>query len=174
MDTNSRCDSLEELMAQSDAISLHCPLNDTTHHMINEHTMRYCKKEGGIFIINTSKGGLINEVISAFACNFHELSIRWTSLVQSKKESLKEQPWTSTKLNHLIHHYWVRVLLVLFRNEKISDPLRDLPQVIHTPNAAWFSEGTCRELRVHAAKEASSYSLFHSTRPVQCSNITMN
>lgn len=50
--------TLEELMAQSDVISLHCPLIEETQHMINEESIARMKK--GVTIINTSRGGLID------------------------------------------------------------------------------------------------------------------
>ena len=49
--------SLDELLAQSDLISLHCPLMDSTHHMINLETIN--KMKDGVILINTSRGGLI-------------------------------------------------------------------------------------------------------------------
>jgi len=52
--------SLDELLAQSDIVSLHSPLFPTTHHMINETSLAKMKK--GVVIINTSRGGLINTV----------------------------------------------------------------------------------------------------------------
>lgn len=50
--------TLDELFAQSDIISLHCPLTDETRHIINKESMEKMKK--GVFIINTSRGGLID------------------------------------------------------------------------------------------------------------------
>lgn len=50
--------SFEELLAQSDVISLHCPLTSDTHHLINNEAVARMKK--GVMIINTSRGGLIN------------------------------------------------------------------------------------------------------------------
>lgn len=50
--------SLEEIYKSSDIISLHCPLNNDNHHMINENTINTMKK--GVMIINTSRGGLID------------------------------------------------------------------------------------------------------------------
>lgn len=50
--------TLDELFAQSDIISLHCPLTNETKHIINKESMEKMKK--GVFIINTSRGGLID------------------------------------------------------------------------------------------------------------------
>lgn len=50
--------SLEKLLGISDIISLHCPLTEENHYLINENTLALTKP--GVVIINTSRGGLIN------------------------------------------------------------------------------------------------------------------
>ena len=50
--------SLNEILSQSDIISLHCPLTKENRHLINDETIEKMKK--GVYIINTSRGQLIN------------------------------------------------------------------------------------------------------------------
>jgi D-lactate dehydrogenase len=50
--------SLEETLADADVVSLHCPLMDSTRHMVNAESLKQFKK--GAMLINTSRGGLIN------------------------------------------------------------------------------------------------------------------
>lgn len=50
--------TLEELLRESDIISLHCPLTEETKHTICDETIEQMKK--GVVIINTSRGALIN------------------------------------------------------------------------------------------------------------------
>ena len=50
--------SFEELLKQSDIISLHCPLTPENHYLINKETLALTKP--GVTIVNTSRGGLIN------------------------------------------------------------------------------------------------------------------
>ncbi|TEW52684.1 2-hydroxyacid dehydrogenase [Psychromonas algicola] len=50
--------SLETLFANSDVISLHCPLMDDNKHLLNKDTFALMKD--GVTIINTSRGGLLN------------------------------------------------------------------------------------------------------------------
>ena len=50
--------SLDELLQQSDIISLHCPLTDETRHMIGSEAIGKMKK--GVVILNTSRGALID------------------------------------------------------------------------------------------------------------------
>ncbi|MDR1394695.1 MAG: D-2-hydroxyacid dehydrogenase, partial [Deltaproteobacteria bacterium] len=56
---------LETLWAVSDIISLHCPLNDATRCLINDQTLARTKK--GVIIINTARGGLIDDAALARA-----------------------------------------------------------------------------------------------------------
>ena len=49
---------LDTLFSNSDIISLHCPLNHSTYHMIDENSISKMKKN--VFIVNTSRGALIN------------------------------------------------------------------------------------------------------------------
>ena len=51
--------SLDELLEHSDYITLHCPLNEQTKHMINKDTI--AKMKSSAIIINTGRGALINE-----------------------------------------------------------------------------------------------------------------
>ena len=50
--------SLDRLFAESDIISLHCPLNEESYHMVDEKSIDKMKK--GVFLINTSRGALID------------------------------------------------------------------------------------------------------------------
>ncbi len=49
---------LEELLAQSDVISLHCPLTQETYHMIGKEAIAKLKR--GAILLNTSRGALID------------------------------------------------------------------------------------------------------------------
>ncbi|MBE6529020.1 MAG: 2-hydroxyacid dehydrogenase [Ruminococcaceae bacterium] len=50
--------ALDDLFAQSDVISLHCPLTDSTSHTINADAIAKMRK--GVVIVNTSRGALID------------------------------------------------------------------------------------------------------------------
>ena len=51
--------TMSELFAESDIISLHCPLTPETRHLINSKTLSQCQK--GVYIINTSRGSVVDE-----------------------------------------------------------------------------------------------------------------
>ena len=50
--------TMDELLSTSDIVSLHCPLNEHTRHLINRHSVMQMKD--GVVLINTSRGGLID------------------------------------------------------------------------------------------------------------------
>ena len=49
---------LEDVLKQSDLISLHCPLTDETYHMINKDTIAQMKDD--VILVNTSRGALVD------------------------------------------------------------------------------------------------------------------
>ena len=51
--------TLEDLLSTSDVLSLHCPLTDTTRHLINRETLRQMKPTA--ILINTGRGPLVND-----------------------------------------------------------------------------------------------------------------
>jgi len=59
---------LAEIWPQADIVSLHCPLNPQTHHLINEQVINQLKP--GVMLINTGRGGLIDTpaVIAGLKC----------------------------------------------------------------------------------------------------------
>jgi D-3-phosphoglycerate dehydrogenase len=51
--------SLDEVLNQSDIVSLHVPINDQTHHIVNASAISRMKP--GSIVVNVSRGGLIDE-----------------------------------------------------------------------------------------------------------------
>ncbi|PJE75663.1 hydroxyacid dehydrogenase [Candidatus Uhrbacteria bacterium CG10_big_fil_rev_8_21_14_0_10_48_11] len=49
--------SLDELLANSDVVTLHAPYSEATHHLLNAKNLKQIKR--GVFIVNTARGGLI-------------------------------------------------------------------------------------------------------------------
>lgn len=62
---------LIEVFAAADIISLHCPLNEQTKHLINKETIALMKP--GVMLINTSRGGLINTKDAIAALKSHQI-----------------------------------------------------------------------------------------------------
>lgn len=54
-----KCETLEELLQQSDLITIHTPKTAETYGMVGEEQLKICKK--GVRVVNAARGGLINE-----------------------------------------------------------------------------------------------------------------
>ncbi|CAH8524581.1 unnamed protein product [Schistosoma intercalatum] len=113
--------SLQDLLFQSDCVTLHCSLNEQNRHMINEHTIKLMRP--GAFLINTARGGLIDEV--ALAAALKEGRIRAAALDVTETEPFV---WSNSAL-------------------------KDAPNLIVTPHMAFYSESSMREMREAAANE---------------------
>ncbi|VDP79290.1 unnamed protein product [Echinostoma caproni] len=113
--------SLQDLLFQSDCVTLHCSLNEQNRHMINDKSPLFAPL--GAFLINTARGGLIDEV--ALATALKDGRIRAAALDVSENE-----PFV---LN--------------------NSPLKGAPNLIVTPHMAFYSESSMREMREAAANE---------------------
>jgi len=64
--------SFDDLLANSDYVSLHCPMNAETAHLMNTET--FAKMKPGSVFVNTARGGLVNEQDLIEALNSGHLS----------------------------------------------------------------------------------------------------
>lgn len=55
----ARLTTLDELLAESDFVSIHCPLNDQTRNLIGDQELRLMKPTA--YLINTARGGIVDE-----------------------------------------------------------------------------------------------------------------
>jgi len=100
---------LHELLPQIDALTLHCPLNEHTRDMIGAHELSLFKPHA--FIVNTARGGLINEQALADALRNGQLGGAATDVLTV------EPPVNGNPL--------------------LSG---DIPRLIITPHSAWGSQ----------------------------------
>jgi len=63
--------NLDELLQRSDVVSLHCPLNDHTHHLIGEEQLAQMKPDA--LLINTARGALVEPLALARALRQGEI-----------------------------------------------------------------------------------------------------
>ncbi|XP_076466236.1 C-terminal-binding protein-like isoform X2 [Babylonia areolata] len=83
----TRVYTLQELLFQSDCVSLHCSLNEHNHHLINDYTIKQMRP--GAFLINTARGGLVDE--QALAAALKDGRIRAAAL-DVQESPLKDCP----------------------------------------------------------------------------------
>jgi glycerate dehydrogenase len=95
LNTGYQCIPLEMLLSDSDIVSIHCPLNDATRNLITYKQLRLMKNQA--ILINTGRGGIINE--SDLACALNENLIAGAALDVMDQEP----PGPSNPLFHLIN-----------------------------------------------------------------------
>jgi glycerate dehydrogenase len=97
--------SLEELFAESDVVSLHCPLKPDNHQFVNKNLLKLMKKTA--FLINTARGLLIHEQDLADALNAGQLAGAGLDVLST--EPPKEGTPLLTAKNCIItpHNAWV-------------------------------------------------------------------
>lgn len=110
----NRVYTLQDLLFQSDCVSLHCTLNEHNHHLINEFTIKQMRP--GAFLVNTARGGLVDD--DALAAALKQGRIRAAALDVHENE-----PYNV-----------------------FQGPLKDAPNLLCTPHAAFYSDASCTEL----------------------------
>ncbi|XP_037967653.1 C-terminal-binding protein isoform X2 [Plutella xylostella] len=117
----TRVYTLQDLLFQSDCVSLHCSLNEHNHHLINEFTIKQMRP--GAFLVNTARGGLVDDEGLAAALKLGR--IRAAALDVHENEPFNV----------------------------FQGPLKDAPNIMCTPHAAFYSDASAQELREMAASE---------------------
>ncbi|RNC86064.1 MAG: hypothetical protein ED557_04645 [Balneola sp.] len=125
-----RVDSIEEVLEQSDIISLHTPLNNDTKGLVNSEFIH--KMKDGASLVNTARGGLFSDLDLLFD------ALKSNKLSQIGIDVLEYEPPMSNKL------------IDAWRNSE--DWLEG--RLIINPHTSYYSQSSYRELRLNAAKNA--------------------
>ena len=112
--------SLDYLLRESDIISLHCPLNDQTRHLIDEKA--YAKVKKNAMLINTGRGALCDTQALITALESNHLGYAGLD-VYEKEQGL----FFTDHSNEVIH-------------DELFLKLRSLPNVIITPHQAFLTQ----------------------------------
>lgn len=75
---------LQTLFSKSDVISLHCPLNEQSYHLINRENLALMRD--GVMLINTSRGGLIDTHAVIDALKSHKLGYLGLDVYEMESE----------------------------------------------------------------------------------------
>ncbi len=115
--------SFDALLAQSDFISLHAPLNEQTHYLFGEAA--FAKMKSNAAIINTSRGGLIDEAALIKALDSGKIFGAGLDVLESETAVT---PVRTALVNH--------------------------PKLIVTAHTAWLSVEACATLKLRAIEQA--------------------
>lgn len=129
--------SLEELLQQSDIISLHAPYMPATHHLINENTIKMIKK--GAILINTARGTLIDTKALLMALEQGIVSGAGLDVLEEECAIKEESELMSKNMPaHCDLNTVVRNHLLIARNDVIITPhiafnsREALDKILHT------------------------------------------
>lgn len=131
--------SLEDLLSKSDLISLHCPLLNSTHHMINILTIRQMKD--GVILVNTSRGALIKTADLIEGIRMHKFGGVGLDVYEEETNNVFED-----------------------RSEEIMESsttarLLSFPNVIITSHQGFFTKEALAAIAHTTLQNASDYSL---------------
>ena len=131
--------AMEQLLAESDIVTLHCPLTGQTHHLLGRE--QFAGMKPGAFLINTSRGGLVDTDALIDALETGKLSGAGLDVLEGE-ELIKEE-------NQLLHKALdVERLRTAVRNRV----LLSREDVVFTPHNAFNSrEALIRILEVTLA-----------------------
>jgi D-lactate dehydrogenase len=119
--------SLDKLLKDSDIISINCPLNKKTHHMINMKTIKKIKKGG--YLINTARGGIVDNTALLYGLDKKILAGAGLDVLEGEEDIKEEKQLIKKKMS---------------REEKkcLSEihKLLDKRNVIITPHSAFYSK----------------------------------
>lgn len=90
----------EMLFKTADVISLHCPLNDMTKYIINDHAIKAMKP--GVLIVNTGRGALINTKAAIAALKSGKMSGLGLDVYENEK-ALFFKDHSNDKLNDTLY-----------------------------------------------------------------------
>jgi len=123
-----RVETLDELLAQSLVVSVHCPLNDETRHMIDAKAMARMPK--GSYLVNTARGGILDTKAVPEAILSGQLAGAGIDVYEKEPPS-DDDPLLAAWRNpeHPAHH-----------------------RLILTPHAAFYSEAGLMDMRLKAAE----------------------
>ncbi|WP_111640381.1 2-hydroxyacid dehydrogenase [Marinimicrobium alkaliphilum] len=111
--------SLEAIWAQADIISLHCPLNDATHHLIDAQSIALMKD--GVMIINTGRGALIDTKAAISALKQRKIGYMGLDVYEEEADIFFED-----HSNHLLQ-------------DDVFARLMTFPNVVVTGHQAFFT-----------------------------------
>lgn len=121
---------LDELLAKSDVVSLHCPLTATNKGMFNETT--FAKMKDGAFFINTARGALVDEPALLSALESGKLSGAGLDVLTTEPPTAEKPFYMTEKIVLTPHIAWAtreaRLRLLDVAAQNLNKFLQGTPQ----------------------------------------------
>ncbi|XP_038816824.1 C-terminal-binding protein 2-like isoform X3 [Salvelinus namaycush] len=167
--------TLQDLLYQSDCVSLHCNLNEHNHHLINDFTIKQMRQ--GAFLVNSARGGLVDE--KALAQALKEGRIRGAALDVHESEPFSFTQGPLKDAPNLIctpHTAWYSEQASLEMREaaateirravtgRIPDSLRNcVNKEFFVTTAPWTVEQQQMQQQMHPELNGAAYSRVNQT-----------
>ncbi|HAR74803.1 MAG TPA: hydroxyacid dehydrogenase, partial [Psychrobacter sp.] len=119
--------AFDEVLACADVISLHCPLNDATKHLINKDTLAKMTKKP--LLINVARGGIVDSQALTDAIHSEQI-LGYGSDVFEQEPIAEDDPLLS---------------------------LGEHPRVVFSPHNAWGSKSAQETLWKMLSKQVSDF-----------------
>lgn len=137
---------LDKLFAESDVISLHCPLTPETRHIINQKAIEKAKE--GVGIINTSRGGLIDAKALVKGLKSKKVGFAALDVYEEEGEFFYEDKsadiMDDDTLARLIS--MPNVLITSHQAFLTNEALKSIAQTTASNIAEYFKSGNCRNM----------------------------
>jgi len=127
--------SFEEVLAQSDIVSLHIPSSPENYHLLNPKTFALCKK--GAYVINTSRGDLVDTVALTHALESGHIAGAGLDVYEGEKFITDEMELLTQD---------VQIGEGVWKAFAAEHVLLDMPNVIVTPHIAFNSIEAKKEI----------------------------
>lgn len=135
---------LENVLRNSDIITLHAPYNEKSHHMINKENIGWMKK--GAYLINTARGELVETDALIRALERGDLSGAGLDVLESERQ-LKDEDKLLRGATEMAD----------YRTLYEDHILMDMPNVILTPHIAFDTKEGVNEILETTAKTISAF-----------------
>lgn len=134
--------SLEELLAKSDIISLHCPLTEQTCHLINRDTIAQMKD--GVYLLNTSRGMLVESESLLDALKNGKIAGAGLDVYEEETEFFFEDRSDTVQRDTLLSLLVSMPNVVLTSHQAFltNEALHNIAQVTLDNLDAYFKDGT--------------------------------
>ena len=114
--------TLEQLLAQADVVSIHCPLNGESRELINRRTLAMMKRSA--LLVNTSRGGIINEADLAEALNGNVIAAAAVDVLTAEPMNLSTPLRSAKNILFTPHIAWAPLETRERLFETVADNLR--------------------------------------------------
>lgn len=115
----ARSVGLDELLAESDIITLHLPLNASTKHMINADAFK--KMKSSAILINTSRGAVVNEADLIAALENREIAAAGLDVFEDETKPLNDRLRSAENVVLTPHVAWNTDDALLSLHEEVGD-----------------------------------------------------